>query len=78
MAEILEFPELAEHHGVAEVQIGARRICAELYFQRFARLEAVQQLFFELFGTDDFNDIADNNIKLFLYGWKTHEFSCFA
>ena len=59
MAEILEFPEFAQHDRVAKVQIRSRGIGAKLYFERSATLQALAQFLFKFVEADNFYGIAN-------------------
>jgi hypothetical protein len=64
MAEILELPELAQHDGVAQVEVRPARVAAELDDERPAGLLGLLQLLGEGVFGEDLLDAAANLFEL--------------
>ena len=54
MSEILKMLQLAQHHGVAKMQVGSGRVHAELHAQRLARGARLLQLGAQIGLADNF------------------------
>jgi hypothetical protein len=68
VAEILKVFELAEHHGVAEVQIGSSGIHAELHPEGLASRARFFEFRAQLGFTDDFGGAFPDVGELFVDG----------
>jgi hypothetical protein len=66
MAEVLELAQLAEHHGVTEVDVETGRVDAELGAERFASGVAPFKLLFEFVARLDLRGTARDDRELFL------------
>ena len=66
MPEILKVLQLAQHNGVAQMDIGRGRVDSQLYAQRFARRNRFLKLRLQLILANDFGDTFVNIGKLFL------------
>ena len=71
MPQILELAQLAQGHRVAQMDIGGRRVDAELHVQRHAALELLQE---RRFG-HDLRRTGFDNVQLFLR--SKHDASAF-
>ena len=70
MTELLKLAELADGHGVSDVQIGRGRIETFLDDQRLARFLGTLEFAFEVFDQNGLLDAAQEKIELFFDGWE--------
>src|ERR1700722_14165177 len=66
MPHILKLLELAEHHGVAQVNVRRGGIHSEIYTQRFLLFRGLLELGFEFILPDDFGHALLQIRELFL------------